>query len=362
MRIVLNRSEIGYRSHIDLESMRVTGPQDDEDLTVGFDLVTRGSLNDILPIVGESPGRVISAEERAAMSTYLGHEEIDWVRALGAKEMAIRLREYSTQLKKKVEKVDVRGYLKHLTKGRRILERLQPFGTESSSEFSGDKFSSFATDDTGFTMQVRYSHDTSTGRLRVQEGPKVLTLAKEHRKIVRSRFSGGKIMSVDFVSLEPRLALHATGRKSGLDPYEDVAHSLGTSRASAKIATISFLYGAGGNEDVKSKVRSAFGADDLLRKIQEGGWFNAFGRPLPECEERLMIPHWVQSSAVDVALQGFSDITDDIAGGIVPLFMVHDELFLDVRQDRVPDVEKIASQGVSNELLGHFPLSTKVVS
>lgn len=362
MTTILCGSVIGQSKNVDLETMRVTGSPEIDDLTVGFEKLTRGSLEDILPIIGCEPGSPIRSTDAIAMSTYLGTEEIDWVKAYGARVLASKIREYGTEIRRKVGRIDERGYLRHIISGRRILERLQPFGVDTSPEFKGDKFSSFVTDDSGFTMQVRYSHDTSTGRLRVQEGPRVLTLAKEHRRIVKSRFNSGRIMSVDFVSLEPRLALHATGRKSGIDPYQEVADRLGVSRASAKIATISFLYGAGGDESTKAKIRDAFGADDLLKRIRSEGWFNAFGRPLPECEDRLMIPHWVQSSAVDVALQGFSSITDDLPSGIVPLFMVHDELFLDVRSDRIDDVGKIASEGVDNELFGHFQLSTKQVA
>ena len=52
---------------------------------------------------------------------------------------------------------------------------------------------SFIPDKLGYTQQITYNqHSTSTGRLTVDKGPQILTLAKKYRDIIQSRFEGGQ--------------------------------------------------------------------------------------------------------------------------------------------------------------------------
>lgn len=170
-------------------------------------------------------------------------------------------------------------------------------------------------------------------------------------------------MSVDFVSLEPRLALFAVGRSPKGDVYEEISRVSGEPRSRTKIATLSFLYGAAGRDGVSDRlrqhVREYFNVRELHRKIEDCGGKNGYGRPLHVDEERLLIPHWVQSTAVDVCLIAFSELAERLLGIADPLFLVHDAMFLDVPVENTGVLSKIIEEGVMVSPYGNFSLSLK---
>lgn len=230
---------------------------------------------------------------------------------------------------------------------------------------------SFKPDPRGFADTPTYNRiGTRTGRLTVSEGPNILTLKREHRTILQSSFSDGVICSLDFRALEPRIVLAEAGRSSDAeDIYGEIAEKIfgdRQNRDAVKVAIISELYGA-----AKESLRARLGVtqkkiDAFVRGIGEyfdlnslrqrleiearcGKIKNHYGRPLtvdPEAKN-LFINTYVQSTGVDVALLGFKSVMDALGtDGVRPLYVLHDALILDVRLDRIQDIEKISSVNI----------------
>ena len=227
---------------------------------------------------------------------------------------------------------------------------------------------SFKPDPRGFADVPTYNRfGTRTGRLTVSEGPNILTLKREHRSILLSSYKDGSICSLDFRALEPRIVLAEAGRNSDAeDIYGELAEKIfgdRVNRDAVKIAVISELYGA-----AKESLRARLGIsqakiDAFVRGINDffslgalrerlsaqaasGRIINRFGRPLrvdPEAKN-LFINTYVQSTGVDVSMIGFNNIIKQLGtDGVRPLYVLHDALILDVRSDRLKDVESILS-------------------
>lgn len=221
----------------------------------------------------------------------------------------------------------------------------------------------------GYAGRVVYDQlSTVTGRLVVTRGPRVTTLPKRYRDIVVSRFPGGSIGTMDFRSLEPRVILASEGRSAGIDIYDDVCRSIPTlNREQAKVLTISLLYGAG--EETLERVSGLsgpdlfgatqaltayFGLDGLHRRLNDelgasGRIRNRYGRPIfiDAAAQRKLVNYWAQSTAVDCALLGFGqgiDLVRRMGWRIVPLYVVHDALVVDVHPD-----DKVHIDGMMDE-------------
>lgn len=332
---------------------------------IGSSCPAATSLEDLVTAFSLELPSLISSELRAAYSKYLGSDEIDWSLALGVRGLAAELKRFRGEIIEVVEEMESTGYSETLIRGRSIFEELQPIRVDPvrvrSLVESGEPLESFIPTSGNECERIRYTHGTKTGRLRVESGPRVLTMSKQHRKVLTSRYPNGKIVSVDFVSLEPRLALFAVGKKSTGDVYDEISRLSGESRAKTKIATLSFLYGAAATDGVGDKlkryVREFFKVGELHRRIEECGGKNGYGRPLHVDEDRLLIPHWVQSTAVDVCLLGFTGLSEALGGIADPLFLVHDAMFLDVPAENMERLSGIISEGVMVSPYGRFPLS-----
>lgn len=235
--------------------------------------------------------------------------------------------------------------------------------------------------------KVTYSMvDTSTGRLVVRSGPQVLTLPKKYRDIFCSKHKGGTVYQVDFVSLEPRVARLISGAPSPQDVYEAISKEIFSGeleRKEVKLAVLCALYGGSARRlsnmlsgrasapDVIRKVRKYFAVADLTTRLtaqlEEQGYIeNFYGRRLhPTSDSKnLMISHFLQSTAVDVALKGFSQLVQQHCRGLKvdPLLVIHDALLLDVHPSHDEQFKSLAKEGVLLDGLGSFPLSLDVVS
>jgi hypothetical protein len=323
------------------------------------------SLRDIVTAFSKEVPALIPPELRSAYEKYLGSEDIDWSLALGNRGLARELKRYREEIVDLVEELEESEYLETLIKGRKVFDSLVPVRVDPvrvrSLVESGEPLESFLPVRYNECEKIRYTHGTRTGRLRVEEGPRVLTMSKQHRKVITSKYPGGKILSVDFISLEPRLALYAVGKSPRGDVYDEVSRLSGESRAKTKIATLSFLYGAGATDGVSDKlrrsVRDYFDVKELHGRIERCGGKNGYGRPLHVEEDRLLIPHWVQSTAVDVCLLAFSSFVEKLSGTADPLFLVHDAMFLDVPAENTQKLSEIVDEGLMVSPYGHFPLS-----
>jgi len=225
----------------------------------------------------------------------------------------------------------------------------------------------------GFAQVVAYDRfGTRTGRLTVQQGPQILTLKKEHRKILKSYYQSGSIISLDFSSLEARVLLYDAGRSPKGDVYEHVSNEIfggAVPRAVVKVAVLSELYGASRStlkqrlemDDVSldrfvAGIKEYFKTDELRQRLRSeydstGRIVNRFGRPLfldGKNIDHLLVNTYAQSTGVDVSLLGFKSILNILGtDGIRPLYILHDALILDVRDDRIEEVESITSIAVN---------------
>jgi hypothetical protein len=254
---------------------------------------------------------------------------------------------------------------------------------EISAEIERDSgaFETFKPGPGGFLPPVVYDRfATRTGRLTVESGPNILTLKKKYRQILKSTFAEGAICSLDFGALEARIILAENGKvATAPDLYSSLATELfgGTiDREAVKIAVISELYGASKSalgarlgigshklEEFVTKVRSYFGTAELRKRLKEefiktGKIRNKHGRflDLDDPQDHLFVNTYAQSTGVDVSLLGFKAVLEKLGtDGVRPLFVLHDALILDVREDRLSDVEAIRSTSVPG-YASEFPL------
>jgi len=227
---------------------------------------------------------------------------------------------------------------------------------------------------------------TLTGRLTVASGPQVLTLPKKYRDIMSSRFEGGKILQVDFVSLEPRVARLTAGFESDDDVYLQLSKELfnsGITREQAKIAVLCALYGVSKSRLSKmlgrefnasiviDKIRKFFGVPELLKSLKpelttNSRFQNYFGRYIEpdRTDDPAIINYYIQSSAVDAALLGFINLREKIDNlnlRCVPTYVIHDAMILDVHPDDVQGLSELLSGGIDISPLGNFPVTLSVI-
>jgi len=266
-------------------------------------------------------------------------------------------------------------------KGSELLSRLKPakIDVEAWNKFLDEAnvntavLASFKPDPRGFADVPTYNRfGTRTGRLTVSDGPNILTVKREHRSILKSSFSDGFVCSLDFRALEPRIVLAEAGRSSDAeDIYGELAEKIfgdRTNRDAVKVAVISELYGAA-KESLRARlgisqakidafvkgINDFFGLEALRERLTtqaaSGRIINRFGRPLrvdPEAKN-LFINTYVQSTGVDVAMIGFNTILQKLGTeGVRPLFVLHDAIILDVRNDKLDDVSKMTSVDIPN--------------
>lgn len=237
-------------------------------------------------------------------------------------------------------------------------------------------------------IPIRYNQaSTLTGRLTVQSGPQVLILPKKYRDIMKSRFEGGKIMQIDFVSLEPRVARLAAGYESEPDVYTQLSNELFNSsltREQSKIAVLCALYGVSRSRLSKmlgrefnasiviDKIKDFFGVPKLLKSIKPELTVNAkfqnyFGRYIEpdRTDDGAIINYYIQSSATDTALLGFINLKkeiDKLKLRCIPTFVIHDAMILDVHPDDQEQLSRMLTGGVDISTLGNFPVTLSVIS
>jgi len=252
------------------------------------------------------------------------------------------------------------------------------------NEFSSPGLESFRPKRSGFSLIPEYDRfSTRTGRLTITNGPNILVLKKENRKILKSSFEGGSIMSLDFRALEARIVLAESQKYSDSeDIYDEISKSQFGGilpRDIVKTAVIAELYGISrgalraklGVSEKKldsfiSVIDDYFNIDFLKDRLKEqlnetGHILNRFGRPLqiPAGQDNLLLNTYAQSSGVDVSLLGFDKILKVLGeDGIRPLFVLHDAIIFDVREDRIKDVQSIKDVPIPT-YEKHFPLKVE---
>jgi len=231
----------------------------------------------------------------------------------------------------------------------------------------------------GFANIVRYNlSNTVTGRLTVNQGPNILTLPNRCRKIFESRWgNNGSLLSVDFKNLEPRFVKKILGENVENDIYNEILNMLDfkeeIDRSLIKKAVISVMYGKSTPIEGISLKRSEIILQTTkdyfnLHKIYEIAnvkYFekyrrNYFGRPILNYNEEKsnkIINNFIQSSAVDLAMIYFNQLTNTFDENLVkPCFVIHDAFIVDVHNDYLNAFCEITCNGYDDDKLGNFPI------
>ena len=226
---------------------------------------------------------------------------------------------------------------------------------------------------------------TKTGRLTIKKGPQVLTLKREFRSVFTPASPKKKLYEIDFVSLEPRVALNLAGVNASSDVYLSFIQSckIPVSRDTAKLAVLCSLYGAGqlrleqvlrrDDADVKASylvraVSDYFKLSELKRMLREqsaeGMILNYFGRPIEvdNVRESILVNNYLQSTATDVAIAGFHEFTKAFANKCNSLFVIHDALIIEAEDKHLTDIKRYVDRGYNVPGLGNFPLKLKEFS
>jgi hypothetical protein len=231
---------------------------------------------------------------------------------------------------------------------------------------------SFIPNDDGFATLVHYNRfNTITGRLTVDDGPRILTLKKTFRDVIAPSTVDGKIMMVDFAALEARILLYENGNScDDIDLYGKLAQNFGYSRKAVKGAVISKLYGSSkhalGNalgifndelDTFIAKVDSQFDTRQLLSRLKSqfyktGYIQNRHGRQIliDEPVDNIFISYYGQSTGVDVTMLGFNLLVKalkKVAPNVRPLFLLHDAIVLDVPKESIEIVNSVKTLKIS---------------
>jgi len=222
-----------------------------------------------------------------------------------------------------------------------------------------------------------------TGRLTVTSGPNILTLKKEKRKILKSRFEGGKIVQIDISSLEPRIALALAESDQPDDIYEHTGETIldgRLDRDQVKIAILNCIYGGTrwslskrlpsdlDIESIMSSIMRYFKIDDLKNRlynesIEKGYIENLYGRPIKLSDA--VVNHFLQSSGVDVSFNVFSKMMKKLSKlGIefIPIYIIHDAIVLDIPSESYDKVMDAIRYGfVVDKLDCTFPVKLEII-
>jgi len=221
---------------------------------------------------------------------------------------------------------------------------------------------------------------TRTGRLTTSSGPQILTLRKDHRKFLRSRWGdNGLLLSLDFSALEVRLLMSdMAGIVVQQDPYLDLSGALmgELNREKSKLALISTVYGSTTHglsqslgvslteaKHIHSTIAERCGVGDLLKRLRsehnKNGFIrNRYGRRIetPDPGDGQLLNSYLQSTGVDVALLGFSEIIRRLnSDHAVPVALLHDALILDTTQEFADKISVSLSIPVPG-FIGKFPI------
>lgn len=262
--------------------------------------------------------------------------------------------------------IDNRAFLESFKCAHVDLKKLELYKSKERK----NQLRSFIPNSDGVLDKISYDQfGSQTGRLTVKSGPQILTLKKEFRDILKSRYKNGKIFEIDFVSMEPRVALSLIGKNPGDDVYISLSQELFENkyeRDVIKLAVLSTLYGSKSlsgidiewqeKRKIQAKIRDAFQIkkieNNLLDQINKNGYIESrLGRRIfPKNKKKnILYNNFIQSAAADIALIAFKKMISKISRDIEPLFVIHDAIILDVSEEASCQISEISSIDISYE-------------
>jgi len=332
---------------------------------------------------------------------------VPWSQAMPPKAFKSSIERLAHELWHGFSDLNLDYYRNYYSKTLPLLEMMQPakinpmawmLHKRSPDLVTPHVFAGFEANSLGYARKIHYSKSlTKTGRLKVVEGPNILLLPKVQRNIIASRFGiNGKLVQLDFRALEPRVVFSLSSplpgsvpliRKLGDDIYQEVLTNLGITdvkREQVKEVILGQLYGLSHEKiieklpDIKDKegfveaVNDFFGLSLIRQQLLEEYEANDrkfissfYGRPLDTTDAKpyMLLNYFAQSTAVDVALFGFMNIVEFIKNNelIVPVFIIHDALVLDVHNSAMhllPELQKIGSTNIPKLNSVVFPISS----
>ena len=307
--------------------------------------------------------------------------DVHWQRALDTVTYKETINEMIGGSRGLMDEYEKSGYSETLTKRLEVLSSLEKAAVNErelaamiNSETDTTQMSNLKTfmphkGSGGFSNVPIYTGvGTSTGRMKIERGPQILTLRKSHRGLIKSSWENGDVISIDYSSLEPRVALALSGHAPEGDVYEWIdkevfGGSLGRTRA--KILTLSLIYGMSLHsarnrygdikQSDKNRLLSMFSVNETKKALEETDrdeLRNYFGRPIFPDKESKLFNSYIQSTAVDVAMIGFGKIISALrdVGGCRPLFLIHDEIICDVPSGVLSSAQEIFRGGIEINL------------
>ena len=210
---------------------------------------------------------------------------------------------------------------------------------------------------------LTYAHDkTVTGRTIITSGLNLMTMKKDDRSFLETKYEKGSIVELDIKSLEPRLYLKLVKGIDVVDAYtflltEVLEKQIGDiERKKIKLAFISLLYGASErkirsmtslkSQDIR-KIKKYLAVNEFKRKIEmefeENGYFeNAYGRKIFSINAP--VNYYIQSTAADYACLLYEELLSSIDDNRLDLIgAIHDAVLLDVAPERIDEIISITS-------------------
>lgn len=348
---------------------------DNDDLIDGWFISNEGLYHNNIRAALHASGDIVIQSPKAPQTTFwLKHQRHPrWHRILTKKQ-------FITFVKEIVEKYQIfisddknSYFLGKFQQQQRLLDMMKPAKINKDSEHI-DAITDIKIDNNCFASIIRYDNwSSTTGRMTVLSGPKILTMQRDRRSVFKSRYTDGVLIEIDFNALDARTLLAIAGIDApATDLYAFIADKcqLQCDRSIIKEAVLAAMYGMSIKNftaryesfpdaiDVLQSVKDFFNVKEIERKINSlSSMQNHFGRPLPNASK--ILSHYVQSTAVDVVCQGFLKIIDQIDEPY-PIFLIHDALVLDVKKSYVPQLKKIVERGIIIDgFESIFPLKCK---
>jgi len=231
--------------------------------------------------------------------------------------------------------------------------------------------------------KIEYSNKrTITGRIHCCDkrfNPQNLDKKSEERAMIVSRFKNGKIVSFDFLSFEPRLAMFLTqdekfiSNNKDKDLHKESAKLIfnkidvnPVERSIGKSVNNTLLYG-GGRELVKSKMTNVENSEEALKLVEQylapilemreriansceelGYIVNSFGSIVRPQKSWAIFNNFMQALAADILVDKLFQIKTLLENYKTKfLFQVHDSFMFDFHPDEmflIDEIKNVLSQ------------------